>query len=176
VIQASPFGMAQVAATVANGGFVPKPRFAERVLDRDAEVVREIRTGIGQSAISPEAASQLAQMMRGVVTGGTASSAMGSAPYEPAGKTGTADQPTCSDDEEAVFGAGCERFAHAWFMAFAPVDDPAIAIGVLIERGGGRVQATGGRVAAPVARQVLDKFFELYPAARGTDDDDRGER
>ena len=175
VVRASPYGMAQAAATVANGGFVPKPRFAERVLDRDAEVIQEIRTGIGQSAISPEAASQLAQMMRGVVTGGTASSAMGSAPYEPAGKTGTADQPTCSDDEEAVFGAGCERFAHAWFMAFAPVDDPAIAIGVLIERGGGRVQATGGRVAAPVARQVLDKFFELYPAARGTEDD-RGDR
>jgi cell division protein FtsI/penicillin-binding protein 2 len=71
-----------------------------------------------------------------------------------------------------VFGAGCERLAHAWFIAFAPVEDPAIAIGVLIERGGGLAQATGGRVAAPVARQVLEAFFKLYPASGG----DRGNR
>jgi penicillin-binding protein A len=167
VIQASPYGMAQVAATVANGGFVPRPRFAERVIDRRGEVVREVRTGIGRSALSPEAAGQLAQMMRGVVTGGTASRAFGGFGVPVAGKTGTADQPTCSSDEVVVFGEGCGRLAHAWFIAFAPVEDPVIAIGVLIERGGGVSQATGGRVAAPVARQVLDTFFKLYPAAAG---------
>lgn len=167
VIQASPFGMAQAAATVANGGFVPKPRFAERVVDRRGEVVREVRTGIGASALSPEAAEQLAQMMRGVVTGGTAASAFSGFRIPTAGKTGTADQPTCSGDEEAVFGAGCDDLAHAWFMAFAPVDDPAIAIAVLVERGGGVSQATGGRVAAPIARQVLEAFFKLYPAQAG---------
>jgi cell division protein FtsI/penicillin-binding protein 2 len=106
-------------------------------------------------------------MMRGVVTGGTASSAFGGFRIPVAGKTGTADQPTCSSDEEAVFGADCGRLAHAWFIAFAPAEDPVIAIGVLIERGGGVSQATGGRVAAPVARQVLDAFFKLYPAAAG---------
>jgi peptidoglycan glycosyltransferase len=167
VIQASPYGMAQVAATVANGGFVPRPRFAERVIDRRGEVVREIRTGIGRSALSPEAAGQLGQMMRGVVTGGTAASAFSGFPIAVAGKTGTADQPTCAADEAAIFGAGCDRLAHAWFIAFAPLEDPVIAIGVLIERGGGVSQATGGRVAAPVARQVLDAFFKLYPAAAG---------
>ncbi len=165
VIQASPFGMAQAAATVANGGFVPKPRFAERVIDRRGEVVREIRTGIGASAISPEAASQLAQMMRGVVSGGTASSAFSGFRVPAAGKTGTAEQPTCAKDEAAIFGPGCARLAHAWFIAFAPVEDPAIAIAVLIERGGGVSQATGGRVAAPVARQVMETFFKLYPTA-----------
>jgi peptidoglycan glycosyltransferase len=167
VIQASPFGMAQAAATVANGGFVPKPRFAERVIDRRGEVVREVRTGIGASALSPEAAGQLAQMMRGVVTGGTAAGAFSGFAIPAAGKTGTADQPTCSGDEEAVFGPGCDDLAHAWFMAFAPMDDPAIAIAVLVERGGGVSQATGGRVAAPVARQVLEAFFKLYPAQAG---------
>ncbi len=165
VIQASPFGMAMVAATVGNGGFVPRPRFAERVIDRTGATVREIRTGIGASAISPEAAGQLAQMMRRVVTAGTASSALGSFSPAVAGKTGTADQPTCSQDEAAIFGPACSRLAHAWFMAFAPLEDPTIAIAVLVERGGGRVQATGGRVAAPVARQVLDEYFKLYPAA-----------
>jgi penicillin-binding protein A len=169
-ITASPYGMAQVAATVANGGFVPKPRFAERVIDRRGEVVEEIRTGIGASAIAPEAASQLAGMMRGVVTGGTASSAFGGFRVPVAGKTGTAEQPTCAKDEVAVFGAGCGRLAHAWFIAFAPYEDPTIAIAVLVERGGGVAQATGGRVAAPVARKVLEAFFKLYPAAAGGKD------
>jgi peptidoglycan glycosyltransferase len=56
-------------------------------------------------------------------------------------------------------------------MAFAPVEDPAIAIAVLVERGGGVSQATGGRVAAPVARQVLEAFFKLYPAQAGAAED-----
>jgi peptidoglycan glycosyltransferase len=167
VIQTSPFGMALVAATVANGGFVPRPRFAERVVDRRGEVVREIRTGIGRSALAPEAASQLTDMMRSVVAGGTAAGAFSGFRIPAAGKTGTAQQPTCASDETAIFGAGCGRLAHAWFIAFAPVDDPTIAIAVLVERGGGLSNATGGHVAAPVARQVLEKFFKLYPAAAG---------
>lgn len=166
VIQASPFGMATVAATVANGGFVPRPRFAERVVDRAGASVREIRTGVGPSAISPEAAGQLTQMMRRVVTAGTAAGALGGFRPPVAGKTGTAQQPTCSSDEVAIFGPGCGRLPHAWFIAFAPVEDPTIAIAVLVERGGGSNEtATGGRVAAPIARRVLAKYFELYPAA-----------
>jgi peptidoglycan glycosyltransferase len=168
VLQASPFGMAQVAATVANGGFVPKPRFAERVIDRTGATVREIRTGVGSAALSPEAAGQLAQMMRRVVTSGTAAGALGGFSPPVAGKTGTAQQPSCSEDEAAIFGDGCGRLPHAWFLAFGPLDDPTIAIAVLVERGGGTNEtATGGRVAAPVARRVLDAYFELYPAAAG---------
>jgi peptidoglycan glycosyltransferase len=168
VIQASPFGMALVAATVGNGGFVPRPRFAERVINREGQTVREIRTGVGPAAISPKVAGELAQMMRGVVTSGTAASALGGFSPPVAGKTGTAQQPTCSSDEAAIFGAGCGRLPHAWFIAFAPVQDPTIAIAVLIERGGGNnEEATGGHVAAPVAAQVLQKYFELYPVAKG---------
>lgn len=168
VLQVSPYGMAVVAATVANGGFVPRPRFAERVIDRQGKPVREIRTGVGPSAISPESAGQLAQMMRRVVTSGTAAGALGGFSPPVAGKTGTAEQPTCSADEVATFGAGCGRLPHAWFMAFAPLEDPSIAVAVLVERGGGNSEsATGGRIAAPIARQVLKKYFELYPAAAG---------
>lgn len=171
VIQVSPFGMAQVAATVANGGFVPRPRFAERVIDRTGTTVREIRTGVGEAAISPEAAGQLAQMMRRVVTGGTAAGALGGFSPAVAGKTGTAQQPTCAGDEAAIFGEGCGRLPHAWFLAFGPLEDPTIAIAVLVERGGGTSEsATGGRVAAPIARSVLDAYFKLYPAAAGVPD------
>jgi penicillin-binding protein A len=168
VLQVSPFGMALVAATVANGGFVPRPRFAERIIDRTGTTVREIRTGVGPSAISPDVAGQLSQMMRRVVTGGTASSAFGGFPVPVAGKTGTAQQPSCAGNEAKVFGPGCGRLPHAWFIAFAPQNDPTIAIAVLVERGGGNNEAaTGGRVAAPVARQILDDYFKLYPTAGG---------
>jgi peptidoglycan glycosyltransferase len=176
VLQVSPYGMAVVAATVANGGFVPRPRFAERVIDRTGKPVREIRTGVGPSAISPESAGQLAQMMRRVVTSGTAAGALGGFTPPVAGKTGTAQQQArdasgrliCSRDEEAVFGRPACGFPHAWFIAFAPLEDPSIAVAVLVERGGGSSEsATGGRIAAPIARQVLKKYFELYPAAAG---------
>jgi peptidoglycan glycosyltransferase len=160
--------MAVVAATVANGGFVPRPRFAERIIDRTGTTIREIRTGVGEAAISPGSAGQLAQMMRRVVTSGTAAGALGGFSPPVAGKTGTAQQPSCSGDEAAVFGEGCGRLPHAWFLAFAPLDDPTIALAVLVERGGGNNEAaTGGRVAAPVARRVLDAFFKLYPTAAG---------
>jgi peptidoglycan glycosyltransferase len=166
-LQVSPYGMAVVAATVANGGFVPRPRFADRIIDsRTGALVRQIRTGVGIQALSPGSAEQLTTMMRNVVTSGTGRAAFSGFGVPAAGKTGTAQQPSCAPDEQAIFGAGCGRLPHAWFLAFAPVTNPAIAIAVLVERGGGNnEEATGGRLAAPVARKVLEAFFELYPAA-----------
>jgi cell division protein FtsI/penicillin-binding protein 2 len=102
------------------------------------------------------------------VTGGTAAGAFGGFPIPVAGKTGTAQQPTCDAKTDArIFGPGCGKFAHAWFICFAPVEDPTIAVAVLVERGGLLSNATGGQVAAPVARKVLEKYFELYPTAAG---------
>lgn len=168
-LQVSPFGMAVVAATVANGGSVPRPRFADKVIDsRTGALVREVRTGVGVAAMSQSSASKLTTMMRSVVSGGTGAFAFRGFGVPAAGKTGTAQQPSCAKDEQAIFGANCGRLPHAWFIAFAPIQDPAIAIAVLVERGGGNnEEATGGRVAAPVARKVLDTFFQLYPAAAG---------
>lgn len=171
VIQASPFGMAVVAGTVANGGFVPRPRFADRVIDRTGQTVREIRTGVGTAAMSSEAAESLAEMMRGVVASGTAARAFSGFGHAVAGKTGTAQQPTCSSDEVEIFGRNCGRLPHAWFIAFAPVSDPTIAVAVLVERGGGTSEAaTGGRFAAPIARRIISEYFDLYPAAAGVSD------
>src|SRR5262249_46277501 len=161
VLQVSPFGMATVAATIANGGFVPRPRFADRIIDREGRTVREIRTGIGNAAISPSVAAQLTTMMKGVVSGGTAAPAFRGfhvdasrtlTAADVAGKTGTAQQPSCPKDEQAVFGPGCGDRPHAWFICFAPADDPTIAVAVLVERAGGSNEAaTGGHAAAPVA-------------------------
>ncbi len=187
VIETSPFGMAAVAATVANDGIAPRPRFGERVMDRRTqETIEEIRTGLGASAMSPESAGQLKDMMRGVVTAGTASRAFSGFPIPSGGKTGTGQQgPFCSVQEAEIFGFlqpgeeltddarrtrlnRCGRLPHAWYIGFAPIDDPQVAIAVLVERGGGTSEsATGGGIAAPIARTVLDSFFRLYPAAAG---------
>jgi len=164
-VETSPFGMAVVAATVGNGGFVPRPRFVDRIIDPTGATIQDVRTGIGASAISPQAAGELTQMMRAVVTGGTAAGAFGGFSVPVAGKTGTAQAPSCAKDEVAIFGPGCGKFAHAWFICFAPVQDPTIAVAVLVERSGGYSNGTGGQIAAPIARQVLQKYFELYPTA-----------
>jgi peptidoglycan glycosyltransferase len=163
----SPFGMAIVTGTVANQGFVPSPRFADRVTDQRGATIREVRRALGAAAISTESAAALAAMMRSVVTAGTATRAFGGFRVPVAGKTGTADEPSCPADQVAIFGPNCGRLAHAWFIAFAPIGDPSIAIAVLVERGGGRDNATGGRVAAPVARRVLEEYFALNPGATG---------
>jgi len=168
VLQVSPFGMAVVSATIANGGFTPRPRFGDRIVDRRGVALREERTSLGPAALSENSATELTQMMRNVVTSGTGASAFRGFSIPTAGKTGTAQQPTCASDERAIFGENCGRLPHAWFIAFAPVGDPTIAVAVLVERGGGTNEtATGGRVAAPVARAVLEDYFRLYPAAAG---------
>ena len=85
-------------------------------------------------------AEALTLFMEEVVKEGTGS-AFRDAPYSAAGKTGTA---------ETGKGAG----SHAWFVGFAPVDDPEIAICVLVENG-----ESGGRTAAPIARKVIDAYL-----------------
>lgn len=175
VIETSPFGMALVTGTIANDGFVPRPRFADRILDRTGTVTKEIRTGVGLQAISPSTAESLSEMMRKVTTSGTAAAAFSGGDVvvdgkriQVAGKTGTAQQPSCSRDEVAVFGKGCGRLPHAWFIAFAPVERPTLAVAVLVERGGGNnEEATGGRLAAPIARRLFEEYFALYRGAAG---------
>jgi peptidoglycan glycosyltransferase len=125
-VLATPLGMASVAATVANGG----ERMEPRIVLKDDEV--------GKRAISKHTATVMTRLMQGVVTGGTGSAANISG-LGVAGKTGTA--------EVDVNG---ERRNHAWFVCFAPGDNPKVAVAVVSEYGG-----VGGQVAAPLARQIL---------------------
>jgi penicillin-binding protein 2 len=77
-------------------------------------------------------------------------------PYQIAGKTGTAQVIAIGQDEEYDESTIPEKFHdHALFIAFAPVDKPQIAIAVVVENGG-----SGAKAAAPVARKVMDRFFQ----------------
>ncbi len=128
----SPFKMARVAATIARGGAMPQGRW---ILDEN-----NTRGEHPRPIVSPDDAKFLAVSMRSVVTAGTARSAMAGTPIEIAGKTGTAQLD--------------EGLPHAWFAGFAPYNAEAsrrIAFAVVVEHAG-----YGGRVAAPVARDIIE--------------------
>lgn len=136
-----PLEMALVAASVANGGVMMRPHVAAEIRDAQDGLVRTIEAEPWRTAMSPATATTVGGLMLGVVQEGT-----GTAAQIPgvavAGKTGTAQVPG--------------QDPSAWFVAFAPADNPTIAIAVVVEQGGDLgSEATGGAVAAPIARNVI---------------------
>lgn len=143
-VRATPLQMAQVAATVANNGVLMRPYVVSQVLAPDLSVLERTSPSVQSRPVDSTVAGELKDMMIGVVQGGTGTRAQIPG-VTVAGKTGTAEN------------AG--PIPHAWFIGFAPADHPRIAIAVLIENGGGEDRATGGRVAAPVARAVMEAYL-----------------
>jgi peptidoglycan glycosyltransferase len=137
-LQVTPLQMAMVAAAVGNDGVLMQPRLTDRVVDKDGRVTDRIEPEEEERVISEESASVLADMMADVVNEGTGTAAALSG-IQVAGKTGTAE----------VDGGASNQ---AWFIAFAPVDEPQMAIAVTVERTSGQ----GGTVAAPIAKRVLE--------------------
>ncbi|KAB2857971.1 MAG: penicillin-binding protein 2, partial [Bauldia sp.] len=138
----TPLQMAMVAAAVANGGELMEPRLWSKVIDTDG---REDKLNPERMSrvMSEETANTLTSMMTDVVNEGTGGAAA-LASDQVAGKTGTA---------EIDVDAGVNQ---AWFIGFAPADDPEIAIAATVERTSGQ----GGTVAAPIAQQVLQVLLE----------------
>ena len=141
-LQVTPLQMAMVAASVGNGGVLMKPRLTDRVVDKDGRVTERIDPDEENRVIDEDTAGELADMMADVVNEGTGTAAALSG-IQVAGKTGTAE----------VDGGASNQ---AWFIAFAPVDDPQMAIAVTVERTSGQ----GGTVAAPIAKQVLESLLD----------------
>jgi peptidoglycan glycosyltransferase len=144
----TPLQMALVAAAIANGGETPKPRLVEEVSDPSGGIVaRPSDESIG-TAMSESTARTLTELMVAVVSAGTGANAQIPG-LEIAGKTGTA---------QSAEGAA----PHAWFIAFAPAQNPRIAVAVFVQNGGSfGAEATGGTVAAPMARQVIEADREV---------------
>jgi penicillin-binding protein A len=131
-VLATPLEMATVAATIANNGKRMEPRIDMRAPMSDERVV------------SRHTAAELTTMMENVVVGGTGSAARVTG-LRVAGKTGTAEVQVDGKIKN-----------HAWFICFAPAEDPRVAVAVVSELGG-----IGGQVAAPLARQVLISVLPL---------------
>lgn len=135
-LQVTPVQMAMVASAVANGGVLMKPEFVQSITDPDGRT-EEVEPEQESRVMSEQAASTLAEMMSNVVDEGTGTAAA-LAGINVAGKTGTAERDAGDN--------------QAWFVGFAPVDDPQVAIAVTVERTSG----TGGEVAGPIARDVME--------------------
>ena len=153
-VRVTPLQMALVAESVATGGTILDPHVVDCVLDPNNRVVKRVGTTEYKRAMDPATADTMRQFMLGVVNDprgtGTAAQIPG---VQVAGKTGTAE-------------TGDNRPPHAWFIAFAPADAPRYAVAVLVEHGGTdgtNAEATGGRVAAPIAKQVLQALLATPP-------------
>ena len=142
----TPLQMAEVAAAIANGGELMKPRLWERVVDPDGRVVRRMEPERQSEAVSEQTAAELTSMMLGVVNEGTGTQAA-LAGIEVAGKTGTAEVPG---------RASCDGLPNqAWFIGFAPASNPQVAVAATVECTSGQ----GGTVAAPIARAVMESVL-----------------
>jgi penicillin-binding protein A len=142
-VAANPMQMALVASAIANGGSEMRPRLVSEIRDSSGQVVKTFAPEVFGQPISSQTAIQLTQMMVSVVQSGTGTAAQIPG-IEVAGKTGTAQH-----------GEGLPP--HAWFVSFAPAQNPKIAVAVIVLDGGSLgSEATGGVVAAPIARAVME--------------------
>ena len=142
-VRVTPLQMAMVSAAIANGGSLMTPYVVKTVRSPDLDVIEETKPQQLSQAVSTDTAAQITRMMQAVVAGGTGTRAQ-IAGISVAGKSGTAQQ-------------GNSKPPHAWFTAFAPADNPQVAVAVVIEDGGtAGNDAAGGRVAAPIAKAVME--------------------
>jgi penicillin-binding protein A len=140
-VQATPLQMAMVAAGIANRGVVMKPYLVSELRAPDLSVLQTTQPQQLSTAVTPQVAAELTQMMVTVVNSGTGTN--GAIPgVTVAGKTGTAQ-------------VGGGKSPHAWFVSFAPAENPRVAVAVVIENGGGATEVSGNQLAAPVARAVM---------------------
>jgi peptidoglycan glycosyltransferase len=137
----TPLQMAMVAGAIANKGVVMEPHLTDRIRKPDGTNLVKFEPEELRRAVKPEVADAIAKMMEGVVSGGTGTAAQISG-VRVAGKTGTAE-------------TGREGRNATWFISFAPVDDPKVAVAVVLTNQSG----TGGTTAAPIAKQIMEALL-----------------
>jgi penicillin-binding protein A len=155
--QLVPIHMAMAAAAVANGGVMMKPYVVDAELDHQGRVLNRTQPEVWKTPITPGTAATLTELMIGVALRGTASCCIGLEGGIPvAAKTGTAQ----------LNAAGEPEASHLWITAFAPADAPKYAVVVMLKGTNEEISAgTGGRVAGPIAKAMLDAVFASDAAA-----------
>ena len=153
----TPLQLAYATATLANDGVAYRPHLLKEVQNSRTSEKQALATTLESNLnLNSEHLALVKSAMVAVTQpGGTAAKAGADAPYTFAGKTGTAQVIGIKQGEKYIESKIQERHRdHAWFMAFAPSDQPKIALAVLVENGG-----HGSSTAAPIARKVLDYFL-----------------
>jgi penicillin-binding protein A len=144
-LEVTPLQMVMVAAAVANGGRLMTPHLTSEVVNADGVPVQSVAPTLYSNVMKPSTAQEVGQMMENVVRDGTGTAAALSG-ITVAGKTGTAQDCTSL--------AVCDT-SQVWFIAYAPVAKPKIAIAVTLAHQVGY----GGSIAAPIAKQVLEALL-----------------
>jgi penicillin-binding protein 2 len=147
----------EMVSAIANGGTIYRPWVVKKIVSLSGEVLEEYEPeAMRQVSVKPETLAFMRQAMLAVVEAGTG--ARSKVPGIPiGGKTGTAQVVKKGE------GKGhAELKDHGWFVSFAPVDSPKIAVVVLVENGG-----FGGLVAAPVAKAVYEAALGPQPTIAG---------
>lgn len=174
----TPLQLANATAILANGGSAHRPHLLKELQIPHTNERRPFGTYLESSLnINPGHLALVKKAMVAVTQpGGTAAQAGAGAPYAFAGKTGTAQVIGIKQGERYIESQIQERHRdHAWFMTFAPADQPKIALAVLVENGG-----HGSSTAAPIARKMLDYFLlgklpqpsQPVEGAEGIDEDE----
>ncbi len=135
-VVATPLNMALVASAIANNGEMVKPILVKEIISKNGKILRTNSTETLSSVTSSLIANEIKDMMIEVVKSGTGTNAS-IKNVKVAGKTGTAENASGK--------------SHAWFIGFAPADNPKIAIAVVLEEEG----SSGGSSAAPIARDLI---------------------
>ena len=155
-VTVTPLQMASLVGTVANDGVSYRPRLVQAVMDRMSGNLQELpAVPRGKINAKPETFRVIKEALADVVTKGTATKAKSSL-VTIGGKTGTAQVAALRTGPEENIP---KKFRdHAWFVAFAPVESPKIAVAVLAEHMG-----HGGAAAAPLAKEVIETYMKLTP-------------
>jgi len=143
--QYTPLQIADYIAAIANEGYWMRPHLIKSIIDAEGKTVFESKPEVaGRVSVSKKTFEIVKEGMKGVVSpGGTAYGVFSDFPITIAAKTGTAQWDL-------------KKAPHGWFVAFAPLDDPQIAVVVFIEQAG-----SGGSTGGPVARAILEQYFHL---------------
>ena len=147
-LEVTPLQMVMVASAVANGGRLMTPHLTSEIVNADGQVVQTVTPELYSDVMKPSTAQEVGGMMENVVHDGTGTAAA-LAGITVAGKTGTAQDCTSL--------AVCDT-SQVWFIAYAPVENPQIAVAVTLAHQVG----FGGSIAAPIARQVLQALLGAH--------------
>ncbi|WP_321794112.1 penicillin-binding protein 2 [Caballeronia sp. J97] len=155
--------LAHATATLANNGVVMKPHLVRDIENPITKATRAVvRDPSDKIAVQQKDVDFIKRAMEGVVTNGTAAKVFAGAPYLAAGKTGTAQVYSLQGANYKGHALAEHLRDHALFIAFAPAEQPKIALALIVENGG-----WGAESAGPIARKVLDYYLvdRLKPGA-----------
>jgi penicillin-binding protein 2 len=143
----TPLQLASYVSSIANGGYYYKPHLIKSIHDKDGLLVNKINPAAEKLPVKEETIKTIKEGMVAVANSvdGTAVNVFRNFPFKVAGKTGTAET-----------SAEGKASSNALFIAYAPAENPQIAVAVVIEKG------VWGSWSAPVAKDIMEKYFEIY--------------